>query len=222
VTVAQNRYAFEGLPVSAVDAGTNSLVTGPALGGIRDLVMRLLLRQHSREGVLFIAADTNGPEALRTYESLGGDLDRARVGVVDCTEESVDDAAHNIHAVGSPSDLTGVGIAFSSLYQSLHDNGAGQVRTGVYTLSPFVLYASVKPVYRFLHTLTGRIRSADGLGVCAIDPDTVDTQTLSSLAQAFDGRVELRNEDGETALRVRGLADQPDGWQALEFSTDRL
>jgi len=216
VKVQRSHYEFEGLPLADVDAGTNILVTGPVLGGVRDLVLRMLVRRRPDEGVLFLAADTSGPETLRAYESVGGTVDPTRVGVVDCTEEGADDPGNNIHSVSSPSDLTGVGIEFSSLYESLHANGARQVRTAVYTLSPFILYASTKPVYRFLHTLTGRIRAADGLGVCAIDPDTVERETFSSLAQAFDARLELRNEDSEVAIRTRGLPDQPEGWQSLD------
>lgn len=212
-------YKFGDLPLSGVDSGTNILVTGPALGGIRELTMRMLLRQHAREGALFIAADVDGRDTLKNYERLGGDLDFARVGVVDCTEKGTEDAECNVHAVGSPADLTGVGIEFSSLYEQIHANGAAQVRTGIYTLSPFVVYAPSKAVFRFLHTLTGRIRTADGLGVCAIDPGTVDQQTLSSIAQAFDGQVELRDDDGERAIRVRGLPDQPEEWQPIEFDT---
>lgn len=217
MSVQKTHYAFDRLPVAEVEAGTNLLVTGPALGGIRTLVLQLLLRQHEREGVLFVTADTNGPTTLNEYDALGASLDAARIGVVDCTEESVSDASRNIRAVGSPSDLTGVGIEFSAAYEALHRNGATQVRTGVYTLSPFVLYASPKPVYRFVHTLTGRIRTADGLGVCAIDPDTVESRTLSSLEQAFDGRIDLRRDGDEVAIRIQGLADQPDGWQPLDL-----
>jgi hypothetical protein len=216
VKVQRSHYEFEGLPLADVDPGTNILVTGPVLGGVRDLVLRMLVRRRPDEGVVFLAADTSGPETLRAYESVGGTVDPACVGVVDCTEEGTDDPGNNIHSVSSPSDLTGVGIEFSSLYESLHANDARQVRTAVYTLSPFILYASTKPVYRFLHTLTGRIRAADGLGVCAIDPDTVERETFSSLAQAFDARLELRNEDSEVAIRTQGLPDQPEGWQSLD------
>jgi hypothetical protein len=217
VSVQRTRYTFDGLPLADVDRGTNILVAGPALGGIRTLVLRMMLREHDREGAIFITADTDGPSTLDAYERLGGSLDATRVGVIDCTEESVDDADHNVCAVGSPSDLTGVGIEFFSLYESLHANGATGVRTGVYTLSPFVLYASPKPVYRFVHTMAGRIRAADGLGVCAIDPDTVEDQTLSSLSQAFDARVDLRREGDDIAVRTRGLADQSDGWQPVDL-----
>lgn len=218
MSVQREQYGFEGLPISAVECGTNILLTGPALGGVRDLVLRMLLRQHAREGVLVLAADTNGPNVLDAFEALDGEVDRSRIGAVDCTESGVADESRNVRSVGSPRDLTGVGIEFSSLYESLHGNGARHVRTGIYTLAPFVMYASLKPVYRFLHTLTGRIRTADGLGVCAIDPDAVDQQTLSSLAQAFDGRVDFRADDGNPAVRVRGLPGQPEGWTALDVA----
>ena len=217
MSVQRHYYDFGTLPLSRVDGGTNILVTGPTLGGVRDLVLRMLLCQDRREGVLFITADTDGAKTLESYEALGGDVNTERIGVVDCTEQSVDDPDRNIHAIGNPGDLTGVGIEFSSMYGALWERGVRQVRTGVYTLAPLVIYASVKPVYRFLHTLTGRVRSADGLCVCAIDPDAVDDRTLSSLSQAFDGRVDLRSEDGTMAVRTRGLPDQPDGWQPLEL-----
>jgi len=217
VSVQRPSYRFDGLPLEPVGRGTNLLVTGPAMGGIRELTLRLLQRQSPEEGALFVAADADGASVLSDYEALGGQVDVARVGAVDCTEEGVDDEARNVHAVGSPADLTGVGIEFSSLYERLHANGAESVRTGIYTLSPFVVYAPSKAVFRFVHTLTGRIRTAEGLGVCAIDPDTVDDQTLSSIAQAFDGQVELREHEGECAIRTRGLADQPDGWQPLDL-----
>ncbi|MFB6150969.1 MAG: hypothetical protein ABEJ40_04100 [Haloarculaceae archaeon] len=217
MSVQRGHYAFDGLPVREVPSGTNLLVTGPALGGIRGLVLRMLVRRHPREGALLVAADTGGAETLSEYEALADDVDPVRVGVVDCTGEGGEDADRNLRTVGSPGDLTGVGIEFSSLYESLHENGATRVRTGVYTLTPFVLYASPKPVFRFVHTLTGRIRTADGLGVCAIDPGTVDDKQLSALSQAFDGRVDLRGDDDGCAVRVRGLPDQPDGWQSIDL-----
>ena len=219
MNVQQQTYGFDGLPIEDVDSGTTLLVTGPTMGGIRELTLRMLLRQTDREGALFVTADADSRATLRDYEALGGDLDFARVGTVDCTEEGTDDETHNVHAVGNPADLTGIGIEFSALYEQLHANGAEYVRTGVYTLSPFVVYAPTKAVFRFVHTLTGRIRTADGLGVCAIDPDAVDERTLLSIAQAFDGRVDLRRDDGRAAIRTRGLPGQPDGWQQVALDS---
>ncbi|MEA5388602.1 hypothetical protein VB779_17275 [Haloarculaceae archaeon H-GB11] len=41
--------------------------------------------------------------------------------------------------------------------------------------------------------------------------DVPDTQDEASIAQAFDGRIDLDDQ----RLRVRGLPDHPDGWHRL-------
>lgn len=210
-------YEFvDPLPIRPVASGTNILVTGPALGGLRELVMHLLACEGS-EGMLLLTTDSAGPEAIDKYQS-GCPYDPARMAVVDATQDGVEDERRNVHAVGDPGDLTGMGIVFSSLYEQLYDAGITQVRTGLYTLSTLVMYAEeMQPVYRFLHTLTGRVQQADGLCVSAIDPEAQDDQMFRSITQAFDGEVQLRERDGAHQLRVRGLDDQPDGWQSFDL-----
>jgi len=217
-TTQQSQYEFhEALPVEPVDPGTNLLVTGPSLGGLRDLVARLLACRES-EGLLLLSADTDAPDIISTYEAAGCVYETARMAVVDCTREGIEDDARNVYTVSDPGDLTGIGIVFSSLYEQLYDAGIERVRTGLFTLSTLLMYATdIQPLYRFLHTLTGRIRKADGLGVSAIDPETQEETTLSALSQPFDGEVQLREADGTHQLRVRGLPDQPDEWQPFDL-----
>jgi hypothetical protein len=211
-------YEFvDPLPIEPVDPGTNLLVTGPALGGLRELVMHLLACKQS-EGLLLLTTDSAAPETIGKYQT-GCPYDPARMAVVDATQDGVEDEQRNVHAVGDPGDLTGMGIVFSSLYEQLYDAGITEVRTGLYTLSTLVMYAEeMQPLYRFLHTLTGRIKQADGLGVSAIDPEAQDERTFRSITQAFDGEVQLRERDGTPEMRVRGLDDQPEGWQSFDLT----
>jgi hypothetical protein len=213
----QPTYEFDSLPLAPVDAGTNLLVTGPSLGGTRELVMRLLTCQ-SAEGLLLLTTELGGDEAIANYEATGYPYVTSRMAVVDCTRGSQDDDDRNVHAVSAPSDLTGIGIAFSSLYERLYGAGIEKVRTGLYTLAPLVMYTKeIQPLYRFLHTMTGRIRTADGLGVSAIDPESQDEKTFRTLTQPFDAQIELRDRDGEQQLRCRGLPDQPEGWLSIDL-----
>jgi hypothetical protein len=213
----QPTYEFDSLPLDPVPAGTNLLVTGPSLGGTRDLVMRLLTCG-AGEGLLLLTTDLGGQDAIANYEASGTTYVTSRMAVVDCTQDSQDDDGRNIHAVSTPSDLTGLGIVFSSLYEQLYGAGIEKVRTGLYTLAPLIMYAEeIQPLYRFLHTVTGRIRTANGLGVSAIDPNAQDTETFHTLTQPFDAQVELREREGTRELRCRGLSDQPDGWQPLDL-----
>lgn len=211
------RYAFDGVPIEPVSEGTNLLVTGPSLGGLRQLLMRLLSGS-PEEGTLIVTADVSANEAVADFEAVVGQVDPSRTCLIDCAQESDGVESDHIHGVATPGDLTGIGMAFSALYEQLYASGTARVRTGLYTLGPLLVYADdVRPVYRFLHTVTGRIRAADGLGLCAVDPAAQDERTIQSVTQAFDGKVELRQRDGGHELRVRGLSRQPDGWQAVDL-----
>lgn len=123
--------------------------------------------------------------------------------------------------VSTQSDLTGIGMKFSSLYESLYGTvSGGRVRTGLISLSSLAMYVDLRTLFQFVQTLSGRIDSADGLGVFAIDPTTHDTRTVNTLSQAADGRIEVRepeSEAGDGELRVRGLPDQPSGWQPFSL-----
>ena len=210
--VQDTRYAFDGLPVHPVAAGTNVLVTGPSLGGLRQLTLRLLAGP-PEEGVLLVTADVSASEAVADFRAVGGDADPSRMSFIDCAQESGDTESERVHGVTTPADLTGIGMSFSSLYERLYADGTARVRTGFYTLGPLLMYAEdVRPVYRFLHTVTGRIEAADGLGICAVDPTAQDERTIGSVAQAFDGQIELRERSGGHQLRIQGIPGQPDGW----------
>jgi hypothetical protein len=215
----QPKYEFdEAVPLEPVAAGTNLLVTGPSLAGTRDLAMRLLACRES-EGLLLLSTDMRGGDAIEQFEANGCEYNTSRMAVVDCMQDSVDDDARNIHAVAAPSDLTGIGIVFSGLYEDLYGAGIERVRTGLCTLDPLLMYTEkVQPIYRFLHTMTGRIRTANGLGVSVIDPEAQEETTVRTLSQPFDAEIEVReHDDGQRQLRARGLADQPDGWQDVDL-----
>ena len=119
--------------------------------------------------------------------------------------------------VSTQSDLTGIGMKFSALYESLYGAAAGgRVRTGLISLSSLSMYVDLRKLFQFAQTLSSRIDSAGGLGAFTIDPTTHDTRTVNTLSQVADGRIDVREPevdgvDGE--LRIRGLADQPLGWQ---------
>lgn len=211
------RYAFRDLPIEPVPEGTNLLVTGPSLGGLRELLMQLLTGP-PEEGILLVTADVSASEAVADFQAIGGDADSPRLCLIDCAQESDATESDRVHGVGTPADLTGIGMSFSALYEQLYASGTARVRTGLYTLGPLLVYADdVRPVYRFIHTMTGRIRMAEGLGVCGVDPAALDDRTVTSVRQAFDGQIELAASEGHHEIRIRGLDGQREGWQPIEL-----
>lgn len=207
-------YEFDRLPIEPIPAGTNVLVTGPPLVGTQQLLFELVSATDD-EGMIFISVDEDGASIVEGYEASSGTFDPGRMCVIDCSEHGTD-AAGSSRQVGSPSDLTGIGIEFSSLYETLHGNGFDRTRVGLYSIPTLLAFADdFRSVFRFLHTVTSRIRTADGLGLFAIDPDAVDDEAFATIAQAFDARLNVREGADCPEFRVHGLPDQPDGWHAV-------
>jgi KaiC/GvpD/RAD55 family RecA-like ATPase len=214
-TTLTEGYAFEDLSIDPIPAGTNLLVAGPPHVGTSQLVFELL-GGGDEEGLIFVAADDGCTSVVETYEQLGHTFDPGRMCIIDATHHEAQTDAAPIRHVGSPSDLTGIGMQFSSLYESLRGSGITQVRVGLQSISTLLVYAEdFRSVYRFLHTITSRIRTADGLGVFAVNPDAVDEEAYATIAQTFDAQIDVRESEGGSEFRIKGLDDQPDGWQSL-------
>lgn len=217
-----NVYAFdESIPLDPIPVGTTVMVAGPAFSPAEDLAQALVTAGSERsEGMLFISTGMTAGKLLGSCRGFRPSLDVSRLAIIDCSGQEIGklDAGARVKYVSTQSDLTGIGMKFSALYESLYnDADGGRIRTGLESLSSLAMYVDLRKLFRFSQTLSSRIDSADGLGVFSIDPSTHDEQTLSTLSQAVDARIEVRdpeletNADGE--LRVRGLRGQPDGWQ---------
>lgn len=224
--MSEDGYTFDdSIPIRPVAPGTNLLITGASMGPAADLALSLVLDGAFREeGTLVISATDPAGRVLMNCERVAPDVDSSRIGVVDCSgqeDEGTEDVP-NVETLSSPADLTGIGMQFSAFYEMLYGEYDHRVRTGIISLTTLLMYADVRPVFRFLHTLSGRIGSTGGLGVFVLDPATSDERTVNTLAQVCDGRIELREQtDAEpSALRIRGLADQPEEWTTFSLSED--
>ena len=216
---ATKPYRFgDDLPLDVVQPGTNLLVAGPAMSGAREVALRLVTDGNDRgEGMVFVTTNKTGEKLLDQCDRLCDGLSRSRYGVVDCvgTQPERDSSDDRVATVSNPSDLTGIGIEFSGLYRTVHRDAGERVRAGLYSLSTLLMYAEFRTVSRFVHTLGGRIGSTGGLGVFLIDPATQDERVISTIAQFCDARVDVRQADGATELRVRGLDDHSQEWATL-------
>ncbi|NHN48537.1 recombinase RecA [Halostella sp. JP-L12] len=203
-------------PVDSIPPGTNLLVTGPPMTGKYDLLIRLLAEGFRHGDGAVVVTTKEGPDRVHAHVTDRAGVDSvAELGVVDCTgREGGRSGDDRIRYVSSPADLTGIGMASSGLIETFADRGLG-VRTGLHSLSQLLMYADVKTVFRFLHILTGRISSANGLGVCTLDSEAHDDQTDHTVRQLFDGVIETRNGDGDRSFRLRGLGDADGEWTSF-------
>lgn len=200
------------------DPGTNLLVSGPPLVGKYDLLLDALVSGNRRGGGgILVSTSDDERSVLDDLYGVHSRFDPSRMGIVQCvsedegTEEYPGDA--RVHRVGSPSDLTGIGIGASELMNALHEGGAGGLRVGVDSLSTMLLYTEFDRLARFLHVFSGRIDRAGGVGLFVINPGTIEDSQFDQLKTLFDGLVELREENGSREVRVRGIPSMDSTWR---------
>lgn len=213
-----DRYAFPGLPLAPVRAGRTVLVEGTTIDGVGDFLLRAT-DPADGEGAILVSTNTAGRRLLDDRRDAGCETaSDGRVRVVDCVSlqqgADVDESA--VKGVSSPADLTGIGMRTTGFYRGLGEAGIERVRVGLLSVSTLLMYADLRRVSRFVHVLTGRIAATDGLGMLALDRGAHEEQTVSTIQQLCDGRVEVRTGDGGREVRVGGLPDQPEGWSPLD------
>lgn len=206
-------YEFKRLPLEPIPPGTNILLSGPSINGTRQLLLEILADNDGQEGLMLISTDDSAEATAQAFEDAGGVFDTSRACLIDCTKDGTSSDGP-VREVSSPGDLTGIGMEFSSLYESLLGRDQPRARIGLDSVSTLLLFAEdFRAVFRFLHTMTSRVRTGEGLCVATIDPEATDQKALGTVAQAFDARFDVR-EGGE--FRVRGLEGQPDGWLSVD------
>jgi len=205
--------------LESVRQGSNILVSGPAMSGKEALALSLLA-----DG----ATDGQGTLAVTTGDSAANVMDDilertpnalpSTVSAVDCRGDGsrrgeATESGSYVYHVSSPGDLTGIGIGITESLEYLHNNGADSGRFALTSLSTMLTYTDRKAVFKFCHVLSSRFDSAGYLGIFTIDSSAHDDQTLQVIKQAFDGMIEIRDNDGSRQARVLGLAGQPSDWR---------
>ena len=214
-------FGIEGLDsqIDDIKGGTNVLVQEPATASRGGLARAVLSQGIERgEGSIYVSTKYGADDILEQFD--GVDYDTERFGIVDCVSESQGmveiEETPMIKTVGSPKDMTGIGIKVSELLEELWENrGIEENRVLLNSVSTLLMYSNLQTVFRFLHVFTGRIRSVEGFGVFFIDATMHDDQDYQTLKQLFDCIVEVRDDsDGE--IRATGLSQEPTDWVELE------
>ncbi|GAA0679278.1 RAD55 family ATPase [Natronoarchaeum mannanilyticum] len=197
------------LPDAELDPGTNLLITGPPMAGKRRLALDILANGTAQgEGAIAVTTKDGGDKILDEYEKRVDGIEGKPVGIVDCVTKqrgvsNVEDSPQLKYA-SSPVDMTGIGIKLSEFLQEFYERrGLTKNRVLLHSVSTLLMYSDLQTVFRFLHVFTGRVQSADALGLYVIDSTAHDDQTMNTLKQLFDGVIEVSEEDAQTpTLRI--------------------
>jgi KaiC/GvpD/RAD55 family RecA-like ATPase len=205
------------VPDADIGPGTNLLISGPPMTGKRRIAFDILSSgTNSGEGAIVVTTKDSARKVLSEYEGFVSTPSDADIGVVDCVTKqqggsNVEDD-RRVKYASSPVDMTGIGIKLSEFLEEFYEvRGHHQNRILLHSVSTLLMYSDLQTVFRFLHVFTGRVQSADGLGVYVIDSTAHDDQTMNTLKQLFDGIITVEEGDGDdpviSSMGIRTSAD---------------
>ncbi len=199
--------AFEN---KSVDAGTNILISGPALSGKRKLTMDGLAHgSNNGDGTVIVTTRDSSDRVLTDFSSLLDSPEDAHIGIVDCVTQHQGRSTSDTDRVkytSSPVDMTGIGIKFSEFVEEFYtERGVTKNRVAIDSLSTLLMYSDLQTVFRFMHVLTSRIEDADAIGFHVLESTAHDAETMNTLKQLFDGMVSV-DEDMSISVQLPGSA----------------
>jgi len=204
------------LDASTVAPGTSVLVVGPPMTGKRRLLFDLVGGSASRTAA-FVTTKKRADRMRAWFRATRPDEEVWDLSFVDCSGSRGGLGGGNgvevtdLRRVSSPGDLTGIGIELTGILRRWHHDDVTDPRVGLHSLSTLLMYADVKRIYQFLHVVTTRIATVDGVGVFTMDVsprgDTADV-----LTHLFDALVQVRDGSDGPEFRVRGREFGPRSW----------
>lgn len=191
--------------LSELSGVSNVLLLAPSLGGQGSDVCLDIISQTppSETNVLTITYTDTPQEWVQDW------LDHASVspvrgGIVSVgqADATVDDPSWAVKTVENPSDLTGIGIELSELLSGMATAASEDEHIAVCFngITSLLQYADLQRAFRFLHVVTGRVKTVGGVGHYHLDPEAHDPQTIATLKGLFDAIVQV-GEDGSFTIQ---------------------
>jgi hypothetical protein len=200
---------------STVSGAANILVLAPSFANeTRHICTDLLAGDDPSSAHVIAVTHTRSPEGVVADWHDHASTPPARGHVISVGDRTAtpgtdeDGAAEvappwTVDNVENPGNLTGLGIALSeSLQEHTYAGDGPGTRLCFDSLTVLLQYADVKRAFRFLHVVTGRVKTADGVGHYHLDPAAHDQQTLATIKGLFDAIVTV-DEAGEWTVQTR-------------------
>ncbi|MFC7059296.1 DUF7504 family protein [Halovenus salina] len=192
--------------LSALDDVSNVLLLVPSLGNQgRQACLTLLSRTPPSEtNILTVTYTDTAPDWVDLWsEHVGTPPVRGGIVPIGQGKSDVDDPSWAVKSVENPSDLTGIGIQLSELLSTMAKaaDDSEEIAVCFDSVTSLLQYADLQRAFRFLHVVTGRVKTVGGVGYYRLDPDAHDRQTLATLKGLFDAVVEV-DEDGAWSVQT--------------------
>lgn len=216
--------------IGHIKAGSNIMLIGPPMSGKNVILNNIIYAGlENNEAAVLVSTGETGESVLEWFEqnSLSIEKHKERFGIVDCMSKTLGLSVGDtplIKRASSPVDLTGIGVKISQFLSEEFwmKRGIRSTRLCVNSLSTILMYSNLQTVFRFLHVFTGRIRSANALGVYILGEGMHDEQSITTLKQLFNGVLEIKAKNDAYYIRGVGFSAKPTNWFRYEIENGKV
>lgn len=210
------------------EAGTNILILAPPMS-YADQLAYALIKPLQGEFSIVLSTNERASEVVDYFKVAGAD--KRFVGVIDAiTKSSTPSIADTTRLmfVSSPTDLTGIGIKFSNMIETIFEGDFSEGEAGLFpppvrfcvnSISTLLMYRRLEVFYQFLHVLTAKLKKIEGVGIYLLNSESFDEKTLSLIKQLMNCVIEVKMEQNITYLRVMGIRGVSGDW--LKFTVTK-
>lgn len=189
--------------------GSNVLLLAPPFADAERLAVHLAQPGNS-DYTIVLSADQDAQEIAMDFGL--PEFEGHRLWIIDCITKTMVPTipdGEQVKYVGSPVDLTGIGIKFTKILNGIQRTEAARnnlpgtlrIRVCVNSLSSFLIYTRLEVIYRFFHILSARIRRVNGIGIYILNSEGVDEKTISTLKQLMNGMIEVKVDAADPTVR---------------------
>jgi len=181
------------------------------------------------EYAIVLSTNERASEVIDFFRQAGAD--KRFTGVIDAiTKSSTPGIAdtQRLMFVSSPTDLTGIGIKFSNMIETIFEGNFSEGETGLFpppirfcvnSISTLLMYRRLEVLYQFLHVLTAKLKKTEGVGIYILNSESFDEKTLSLIKQLMNCVIEVKTESNASSMRVQGIRGVTGEW--MKFSVNK-
>jgi hypothetical protein len=214
--------------IGGFEAATNILILAPAMSNA-DKLAYALTKPLPGEYSIVLSTSERASEVIDFFKSAGAD--KRFTGVIDAITKSSTPSivdTPRMMFVSSPTDLTGIGIKFSNMIETIFEGDFSDGEPGLFpppirfcvnSISTLLMYRRLEVLYQFLHVLTAKLRKTEGVGIFILNNESFDDKTLSLIKQLMNGVIEIKTEGDDTYFRMQGIRGVTAEW--LKFTVTK-
>jgi len=207
------------------EAGTNILILAPPMS-YADQLAYALIKPLQGEYSIVLSTNERAAEVVDYFKVAGAD--KRFVGVIDAITKSSTPSivdTTRLMFVSSPTDLTGIGIKFSNMIETIFEGDFSEGEAGLFpppvrfcvnSISTLLMYRRLEVLYQFLHVLTAKLKKIEGVGIYLLNSESFDEKTLSLIKQLMNCVIEVKMENNITYFRIQGIRGVTGEW--LKFT----